>query len=69
MTRYIDDQKQEFGVEPICRVLQFAPATYYAARSRPPSARAVHDEALKPEVTGCGTRTARSTAPTRSGPS
>jgi putative transposase len=51
MTHYIDDHKEEFGVEPICRVLQFAPATYYAARSRPPSERTIRDEALKPEVT------------------
>ena len=38
------------GVEPICSVLQFAPATYYAAKARPPSARAVRDEELKPEI-------------------
>jgi putative transposase len=31
-------------------VLQFAPATYYAARSRPPSARAIRDEELRPEI-------------------
>ena len=39
-----------WGVEPICRALQVAPSTYYAARSRPPSARAVRDEALKAEI-------------------
>ncbi len=50
MTRYIDDHKSEFGVEPICRVLQFAPATYYAAAGRPPSARQVRDEELKVEI-------------------
>ena len=50
MTRYIDEHKEEFGVEPICRVLQFAPATYYAAASRSPSARQVRDEELKPEA-------------------
>lgn len=32
-------------------MLQFAPATYYAARVRPPSARRVRDEQLKIEVT------------------
>jgi putative transposase len=32
-------------------VLQFAPATYYAARSRPPCARSVRDEELKVEIT------------------
>ncbi len=50
MTRYVDDDRQEFGVEPICRVLQFAPATYYAARSREPSQREIRDEWLKEEI-------------------
>jgi putative transposase len=54
--RFIDEQKGVFGVEPICRVLTnhgaaIAPSTYYAARSRPPSARAVRDEQLKAEIT------------------
>jgi putative transposase len=45
-----------FGVEPICRVLsehgtKIAPSTYYAARSRPASARAIRDEWLKTEIT------------------
>lgn len=39
-----------WGVEPICQVLQVAPSTYYAAKTRPPSARAVRDEKLKPEI-------------------
>lgn len=50
MTRYIDDHKEEFGVEPICRVLQFAPATYYAATSREPLPREIRDEWLKEEI-------------------
>ena len=37
---YIDTHRDRFGVEPICSVLQFAPRTYYAAKARPPSARA-----------------------------
>ncbi len=46
---YIDQHREEFGVEPICRVLrragmQIAPSSYYAAKTRPPSARAVADE-------------------------
>ena len=43
---FIDDHRDEFGVEPICNVLQFAPSTYRAAKRRelsPPSARAVRD--------------------------
>ena len=42
---YIDAHKERLGVEPICRVLQVAPSTYYAHRSRPPSARSVRDAA------------------------
>ena len=38
------------GVEPICRVLQVAPSTYYAAKTRPPSARACRDADLIPQL-------------------
>ena len=41
MTRYIDAHRDLFGVEPICRALAIAPSTYYAAKSRPPSARSL----------------------------
>jgi putative transposase len=41
---YIEDHKQDFGVEPICTALQVAPSTYYAYRARPASARSVSDE-------------------------
>ena len=37
-----------WGVEPICTALQVAPSTYYAARSRLPSARAVSDAVWMP---------------------
>ncbi len=50
MIAYIDKHGTRFGVEPICSVLQFAPRTYYAAKSRPPCARALRDAELKPEV-------------------
>jgi putative transposase len=50
MTRYIDDHKDRFGVEPICRTLQVAPSSYYAAKRRAPSPRRCRDEELKPEV-------------------
>lgn len=48
--RYIDSRKDRWGVEPICRVLQSAPATYYAARCRPPSPRRIRDEELKAKI-------------------
>ncbi|MFB9321949.1 IS3 family transposase [Cryptosporangium minutisporangium] len=46
---YIDQHKHQFGVEPICAAFRdagvsIAPSTYYAARSRPVSARASRDE-------------------------
>src|SRR4051812_37000329 len=47
MVPYIDEHKTEFGVEPICEVMQFAPSTYYAAKTRPLSARAIRDAMLK----------------------
>ena len=48
--KFIADHRERWGVEPICRVLQFAPATYYAATSRPASARDLRDWELKPQI-------------------
>jgi putative transposase len=50
IVNYIDEHKQWFGVEPICAVLrqadvQIAPSSYYAATTRPPSARSLADAA------------------------
>ena len=52
---FIDDHRDRFGVEPICRVLtehgcKIAPNTYWVARKRPPSARAVRDAELVVEI-------------------
>jgi len=47
---YIDKHRDRFGVEPICSVLQFAPRTYYAAKGRPASARALRDVELKSQI-------------------
>ncbi len=48
---FIDAHRERFGVEPICRVLtehgcKVAPNTYWTAKKRAPSARAVRDAAL-----------------------
>ena len=56
MVRYIDDHKDRYGVEPICRTLPIAPSTYYEekARERDPARRPSRhhrDEALTPEIT------------------
>ena len=55
MTAFIDEHREAYGVEPICRVLPIAPSTYreHVAQRRDPSrmsARARRDQALKPEV-------------------
>ena len=47
---FIDANRDELGVEPICRDLQVAPSTYYAAKSRPLSARARRDAMLIPAL-------------------
>jgi putative transposase len=48
VVEFIDSHRNRFGVAPICRVLNehdcgIAPSTYYAAKTRPVSARAVRD--------------------------
>jgi putative transposase len=48
--RFITEHKQRWGVEPICRELQVAPSSYYAAIRRPPSARRRRDDVLKEEI-------------------
>jgi len=41
---------RRLGVELICRLLQVAPSSYYAAKTRAPSARALRDEELVPQL-------------------
>ena len=41
---------RKLGVWLICRVLQVAPSTYYAARGRVPSARALNDAVILPQL-------------------
>ena len=48
--RFISAHRERWGVEPICRVLQVAPSTYYAAVNRPASVRRQRDEQLKLEI-------------------
>jgi len=55
MVAFIEENHDEYGIEPICEVLPIAPATYYEQRARrldperrPP--RLKRDNALKPEI-------------------
>jgi putative transposase len=50
--RFIAEHQLRWGVEPICRILQVAPSSYYAAIRRPPSARQQRDEVLKVAIRG-----------------
>ena len=56
MIRFIDEHKDQFGVEPICRALRatdcgfITSRGYRAAKQRPASARALRDEILTEEL-------------------
>jgi transposase InsO family protein len=38
------------GVDPVCRVLELSPSTYFARKKRPKSARRLRDEQLMPLI-------------------
>ena len=48
IVEFIDEHRDELGVEPICAALQMAPSTYYAAKRREvsPSPRARRDAVM-----------------------
>ena len=48
MVKFIDENRAEYGVEPICAVLPIAPSTYYDNKTRPLSARAIRDAVMLP---------------------
>ena len=55
MVSFIDEHRDEYGVEPICEMLPIAPSTFYeyqARRENPElrSARAKRDDDLRPEI-------------------
>jgi putative transposase len=50
VSRYIEERREAFGVEPICRVLGVPVSTHYARRSRKPSARELADRELLVEI-------------------
>ncbi|RJQ91106.1 IS3 family transposase, partial [Amycolatopsis panacis] len=52
---FVDSQRKEHGVQPVLRALEgtpgeIAPSTYYAARTRPESARAASDRVLAEKI-------------------
>ena len=55
LVEYVDQHRDRFGVEPICAVLdsagtKIAPSTFYAAKTRPVSARSIRDAELVPVI-------------------
>jgi len=46
MVAFIDANRDELGVEPICEQLPIASSTYYAAKSGRTSARALRDAVM-----------------------
>ena len=52
MSAFIDEHRDVYGVEPICRALQVAPSTYYAvkARQRQPAARTLRDREVLAQI-------------------
>jgi putative transposase len=54
--RFIDEHKDRrsgalrWGIEPIAKILGIAPSTYHAHKTRPPSARAIRDAELRPQI-------------------
>jgi hypothetical protein len=55
MVEFIDDYREEYGVEPICNVLPIAPSTYHEQKARQADptrlpARLVRDARLRDEI-------------------
>jgi putative transposase len=50
MVGFVDANRDEFGVEPICEVLEMAPSTYYDHKRRPPSKREQWDQMVMPQL-------------------
>jgi hypothetical protein len=50
VTRYVQERREVFEVEPICRTLGVPVSTHYARRSRKPSRRELRDVELLAEI-------------------
>jgi len=50
VTRYVEERRDAFGVEPICAAIGVPVSTHYARRSRKPSRRELADRVLVAEI-------------------
>ena len=72
MVGFIDDHRDQYGVEPICAVLPIAPSTYFRTRRSRPIRRAARrarsaTTSCASRFSACGMPTSRSTARGRCG--
>jgi putative transposase len=50
VSAFVDQERERFGVEPICRELEVSPSAYYQRHIGPPSRRAVRDAWLTEQI-------------------
>jgi len=50
VSRFIDENRERLGVEPVCRELEVSASAYRARRTRPPSQRALRDVWLLAQI-------------------
>jgi putative transposase len=50
VTRYVEERREAFGVEPVCAAIGVPVSTHYARRSRKPSRRELADRELITEI-------------------
>ena len=67
VTRYVEERREAFGVEPICRALGVPVSTHYARRSRKPSRARSPTASCSARSRPPATATGASTAPARPG--
>lgn len=50
MSRFIEENRERLGVEPLCRELEVSASAYRARRTRPPSSRSLRDAWLLAQI-------------------
>ena len=53
MTSFIDEQRESYGVEPICAMLPIAPSTYYEQKARQADPSRLPKRSRRDAMLGC----------------